>query len=117
MTALALTLSLTSCSDDNDVQDVYYTLGFEQLSGGNEVFSEMYRIENAFKAEIENTFGIAEVSFHITGTIEECDAKVKEACQRTAKSLDGEEWAGYFVYVATNANTGETVYSVTFGQK
>ena len=45
-------MSLTSCSDDNNaVQQVYYTFGFEQLSGGNELFSEMYKIEDAFKNE------------------------------------------------------------------
>ncbi len=49
---------MTSCSDDNNaVQQVYYTFGFEQLSGGNELFSEMYKIEDAFKNEFNKSFG------------------------------------------------------------
>lgn len=118
MATLTFALSLTSCSNDNDtVQDVHYTLGFDQLSGSNDVLSEMYSIETAFTDEMNKTLGVTGSSFKITGTIEECDTKVKEACERAAKSLDGIVWSGYFVYVATNANTGQTIYTLTLGQK
>ncbi|MDE6483498.1 MAG: hypothetical protein K2L01_07065 [Rikenellaceae bacterium] len=115
---MAFALSLTSCSDDNDtVRNVRYTLIFDQLGGDDEVLSEMYSIETAFTEEMNRTLGVTGSYLEITGTIEECDTKVKEACERAAKSLDGTVWSGYFVYVAANVNTGQTIYTLTLGQR
>ena len=109
---------MTSCSDDNNaVQQVYYTFGFEQLSGGNELFSEMYKIEDAFKNEFNKSFGATKTPFVLEGTVEECDAKVKQACERATKSLEDVVWASTFTFAVTNANTAQTIYTASFGNK
>ncbi len=109
---------MTSCSDDNNaVQQVYYTFGFEQLSGGNELFSEMYKIEDAFKNEFNKSFGATKTPFVLEGTVEECDAKVKQACERATKSLEDVVWASTFTFAVTNAHTAQTIYTASFGNK
>ena len=110
-----MTVGFTSCGDDDEPNGtVMYTMGFEEMSvtGTDLDFSDLSIIENAFKTAL----GVNNASFSINGKVNECDAKVKEACDKAVKALEGTAWKGYYVYVVTNVNTGSVVFTHTFSK-
>lgn len=54
-------------------------------------------------------------SFTLTGTIEECDAQVRAACERAEAEVEALGLTNIsFTYAVTNGNTGQEVYSYTY---
>lgn len=112
MAIAILTLTFTGCSDDDDsVTKVTYTYEFSDIQPSNSDFlEEMSKIENTFKSAL----GITGSPFIKTGTEEECDRQVREACQKAFDSLKDEAWQGDYVFKVMNVGTNKEVYTATF---
>lgn len=95
-----VTLQFTACSKDDDVQTIYYSMGFSSMSAsGLEFITEMGVIENAFK----DALGVSDATFSLNGTVEECDAKVKAACEKAKGKLVDKVWSFDGKYTVTRA--------------
>ena len=106
LAAMCITLTVfTGCSDDDDkVTEVIYSMGFSQMS------SSMNTIESAFKTAL----GVTDSQFSQTGTNEECDKTVREACEKAYATLKDKKWGGSYTFQVTNALTGKVVFETTF---
>ena len=112
MSLVILAFTFTGCSDDDEpVTEVTYTYGFSSMSASHPDFlEEMNKIENAFKSAL----GITGKPFTKTGSVEECDKQVYEACQKAFDLLKGEAWQGDYIFQVTNVGTGKVVCTATF---
>ena len=112
MSLVILAFTFTGCSDDDEsVTEVTYTYGFSSMSASHPDFlAEMNKIENAFKSVL----GITGKPFTKTGSVEECDKQVYEACQKVFDLLKGEAWQGDYIFQVTNVGTGKVVCTATF---
>lgn len=105
---MAISLIFTSCSDDDEVQTVYYSAGFDSLQSSSDGFmQELSVIENTFLQSL----GVAQSPFALTGTVEECDAEVRSACQSAAITLSGKTWNGTYKFTVINNTTETVVYT------
>ena len=114
MAMMASCISFTACSDDDDdVQDNYYSFGFDQLSSSSSNFlTEMQTIETAYKNEFQKQFGKSENPMILHGSPADCDAQVISACHNAEKTLADYNWGGSYTFTETNG--AKTVYTVTF---
>lgn len=113
LVAMCITLTaFTACSDDDDqVTEVIYSMGFSQMSSSNlDFIQEMNTIESAFKTAL----GVTDSQFSKTGTYEECDKTVREACEKAYATLKDKKWGGSYTFQVTNALTGKVVFETTF---
>ena len=102
-------LLFSSCSDDDDeVTTVQYSMGFNSMSTSD--VSEMYVIESAYKEAL----GVSSSSFTLSGTVSECDNKVKSACKNAEKTLQEQTIQGSYLFVVTNYNSMQDVYTHQF---
>lgn len=102
--------SLVSCEKLEDEKLVYYSMGFDSFQSSSSSFlTQMVQIENAFKEEL----GVTSSTFYLEGTSDECDAQVKEACQRAEESLQDEQFDLSATFVVTNTNNVTVVYTYT----
>lgn len=107
--AVVAGLSMTSCGDDDDEpQTQIYSYGFESISGSG--LSDMFVIEKAFK----DALGVTNTPFTMTGSANECDAKVKAACERAAKSLESVTLSSKGSFTVTNNTEGKVIYTYNF---
>lgn len=105
---MVISLTFISCSDEEEVQTVYYSAGFATLESSSDGFlQELSVIENTFLQSL----GVTQSPFALTGTVEECDAEVRSACQSAASTLSGKTWNGNYKFVVTNNTTEEVVYT------
>lgn len=104
MCAVTLTVVMTSCGKD-EVKDItetpMYKMGFEAMSGGNEVLTEMNTINNAFL----DALGVTDNTFTFNGG----DDKVKQACQQAANKLNNMTFIGHYSFVVRRITTGTPV--------
>lgn len=113
LAVVCITLTaFTACSDDDDkVTEVIYSMGFSQMSSsGLDFIQEMNTIESAFKTAL----GVTDAHFSMTGTNEECDKAVREACEKAYATLKDKTWGGSYTFLVTNVLTGEVVFETTF---
>lgn len=111
MLALMLTVSFTSCSDDDEPAEVTYSFGFSSMSASTPDFlQEMNKIEAAYKSAL----GVTASPFQKNGNVNSCDQEVKNACEKAYNTLSDEIWKGTYTFQVLNVNTGKTVYEVTF---
>lgn len=103
----------TACSDDDEAVSVKYSAGFESLNAtGDDFLDHLALVEQAYLEALN----VSESSFVLTGTIAECDALVKAACERAEAEVEAMGLMDIsFTYVVTNNNTGQHVYSYTYG--
>ena len=94
-----------SCSDDDEVTSVKYHMGFDSLNSSNP--SEMATIEAAY----QQALGVNDNTFTLSGSVSECDSKVKSACKNAEKTIAGKSYTGKYLFVVTNNNNGKKVYS------
>ena len=98
MCILTITMTIVSCSDDDEKTDVWYALGFTEINTSSpDALREMSEIEAAYKKAL----GITEVPFSKFGTIEECDQQVLNACQQAENALKDKKWKGTYVFEIT----------------
>ncbi len=108
MCILTITMTIVSCSDDDEKTDVWYALGFTEINTSSpDALREMSEIEAAYKKAL----GITEVPFSKFGTIEECDQQVLNACQQAENALKDKKWKGTYVFEITNANSEQVIYN------
>ena len=102
----------TACSDDDETVTVRYTAGFGSIQGTDEDFlANLALVEQAYWGALD----IDGSSFTLTGTIEECDAQVRAACERAEAEVEALGLTNIsFTYAVTNGNTGQEVYSYTY---
>ena len=105
---------MTSCEKDEPTTKVIYTAGFDKFEGsssstGDVPLSEMAEIEQIFFEEL----GITSTPFEKTGTVEKCDAEIREACGRAVERLSKKTWHSKWVYQVYNANTQKVVFSIS----
>ena len=82
----------TSCSDDEDeVTTVMYSMGFDSLN--TSVLSEMGTIDSVF----QQASGVNSSNFTLSGSISECDGKVKSACKNAEDTLKSKIFKGPLV--------------------
>ena len=112
MAMVIFTFSFTACSDEDDpVAEVTYSYGFSDMSASHPDFlEEMSKIEKGFQSAL----GITDTPFTKSGSVEECDRQVREACKKAFDSLKGEAWQGDYTFQVTNVSTGEVVCTATF---
>lgn len=108
MCILTITMTIVSCSDDDEKTDVWYALGFTEINTSSpDALREMSEIEAAYKKAL----GITEVPFSKFGTIEEYDQQVLNACQQAENALKDKKWKGTYVFEITNANSEQVIYN------
>lgn len=97
----------TSCSDDeeDEVTTVRYSMGIETMTTSD--MSEMGVIEAAY----QQALGVNSNSFSLTGTVSECDGKVKSACVNAENTLKAKSFKGHYTFVVTNFNSQKNIYS------
>lgn len=102
----------TACSDDDETVTVRYTAGFGSIQGTDEDFlANLALVEQAYWGALDIDGG----SFTLTGTIEECNAQVRAACERAEAEVEALGLTNIsFTYAVTNGNTGQEVYSYTY---
>ena len=84
MCILAITMTVVSCSDDDEKTNVWYALGFTEINTSSpDALREMGEIEAAYKKAL----GITESPFSKFGTVEECNQQVLNACQQAENAL------------------------------
>ena len=103
----------TACSDDDEPVNVVYTASFESFHGSGENFmAELALVEQAYMKALN----ISESPFMLNGIMAECDALVKAACERAEAEVEAMGLMDIsFTYVVKNNNTGQHVYSYTYG--
>ena len=108
---VALTLFgtvFTACSDDEESEIHYET--FITEAGG---LLQLQAVEKAYL----DALNVSDDSFTLTGSVEECDAQVLQACQEAEAVVEAMDLEGVsFVYTVKNVNTSRTVYSYTSGE-
>ena len=97
-----------SCSDDDEVTSVKYHMGFDSLNTSNP--SEMATIEAAY----QQALGVNDNTFTLSGSISECDSKVKSACKNAESTLKSKTFKGSYLFVVTNYVSLKEVYSCQF---
>ena len=96
----------TSCSDDEDeVTTVMYSMGFDSLNTSD--LGEMSTIESVF----QQALGVNSSNFTLSGSISECDGKVKSACKNAENTLKSKIFKGTYLFVVTNYTSQKEVYS------
>ena len=115
----AMSTVFTSCGDDDEPNGtIIYSMAFDKVhvseTGMNPTFGvgDMNLINSTFMKAL----GVNDVTFTMTGKVSECDAKVKEACEKALKELEGKTWKGEYEFVVRNGNTGKAVFTHTFGE-
>ena len=103
---LAVSVSFSSCSKDDDNETLlYYGLGFSKMDGN---FTEMKVIDNTFKEAL----GVStdEFTSYAGG-----DEKIKSNCDKAASKLNNMAFVGKYTYVVTKFTSkgSSTVYSWT----
>lgn len=89
---LAVSVSFSSCSKDDDNETLlYYRLGFSQMKGD---FTEAAFIDDTFKAALGVTTD--EFTSYPGG-----DEKIKTNCDKAASQLNGMAFTGTYTYVVT----------------
>lgn len=107
-------LSLASCSDDDEPGTQVYTYGWMDYSLSSSdlsVLNEMQTISDAFKAAIGSSSPVT-----LNGTTSECDAKIKAACEKVEASLKGNVYNFSGRFDVKNVQTGNVVYSLQITQ-
>ena len=94
-----------SCSDDDEVTSVKYHMGFDSLNSSNP--SEMGTIETVY----QQALGVNSNNFTLSGSISECDNKVKTACKSAESTLKSQSIKGSYQFVVTNYTSQKEVYS------
>lgn len=110
---VALTLFgtvFTACSDDEE-SEIHYVAGIDETfiteTGG---LLQLQAVEKAYL----DALNVSDASFTLTGSVEECDAQVLQACQEAEAVVEAMDLEGVsFVYTVKNVNTSRTVYSYT----
>ncbi len=105
--------ALTSCNDNEPVEEVTYSWEFEEVTPSTPDFmDDKNKIESAFKT----AFGSSGSATSVTrqGTSETCDQEMLEACQRALESLKGEVWQGRYTFTVNNVTTGTMIFIHTF---
>lgn len=111
---LLVTLALvgtvfTACSDGEEANGTFsYQAGFDMVS--NLDFLQTGSIENAYFEALNVTDG----SFTRTGSVEECDTEVYQACKSAETEVEAMNLNGTFTYVVKNVTTSQEVYSYTY---
>lgn len=113
---VALTLFgtvFTACSDDEE-SEIHYVAGIDETfiteAGG---LLQLQAVEKAYL----DALNVSDASFTLTGSVEECDAQVLQACQQAEAVVEAMDLEGVsFVYTVKNVNTSRTVYSYTSGE-
>ena len=103
---LAVSVSFSSCSkDDDDETLLYYSLGFSQMDGN---FTEMAVIDDAFKEAL----GVTTDTFT---SYPGGDEKIKSNCDKAASKLNKMAFVGTYTYVVSKYTSKgiSTVYSWT----
>ena len=96
----------TSCSDDEDkVTTVMYSMGFNKMNSSNP--SEMGTIETVY----QQALGVNSNNFTLSGSISECDNKVKSACKNAERNLKSKTFKGSYLFVVTNYTSQKEIYS------
>lgn len=96
----------TSCSDDEDkVTTVMYSMGFNKMNSSNP--SEMGTIETVY----QQALGVNSNNFTLSGSISECDNKVKSACKNAESNLKSKTFKGSYLFVVTNYTSQKEIYS------
>ena len=118
----ALTTTVfTSCgSDDDDVKEYTYSIGFDNMYYSDSKFSndlnsfsmteDLENWINSITDAYKSALGVTESVFKLKGKEGECDAKVFEACKKaeeTVKNIKG----GSATVVVTNSTTCKKVYT------
>ena len=94
-----------SCSDDEEVTTVMYSMGFNSLNTSD--LSEMGAIESAYWQAL----GVNDSYFSLSGTIKECDNKVLSACKNAENTLKSKTFKGSYLFVVNNNVSGKEIYS------
>ena len=98
-----------SCSDDEDeVTSVMYSMGFESMNTSD--LSEMGIIESVY----QQALGVNDNTFTLSGSVSECDSKVKSACKNAENTLKSKTLKGTYLFVITNYTSQKEVYSYQF---
>ena len=107
-------VSLTACGDDDDEPgQVIYTYGWEgEMSGGSNMVTDMAIIEDAYTTAL----GVKSSPFTFTGSKSECDAKIKEKCEKVQETLKNEVWDFTATFVIREQSSKQIVYSCEFKQ-
>lgn len=106
---MCMPFMMASCSDDDDeVTTVTYSMGFNSMSTSDT--SEMYVIESAY----QKALGVSSNNFTMSGSISECDNKVKSACKSAESTLKSQSIKGSYQFVVTNYTSQKEVYSCQF---
>lgn len=100
----------TACSDEDN--NIVYSAGISTYhEAGEDALVNLRKVEKAYLEALN----VSETPFILTGTVEECDAQVKAACERAQAEVEAMGLTGLsFTYVVTNQNTGKEVYSYTY---
>lgn len=107
-------ISLASCSDDDDPATQVYSYGWEDFQSSGSDFSglnEMETISNAFKAAIGSSSPVT-----LNGSASECDSKIKAACEKVEASLKGNAYNFSGRFEVKNVQTNKVVYSLQITQ-
>ncbi len=107
-------ISLASCSDDDEPGTQVYSYGWEDFYSSGPDFSglnEMETISNAFKAAIGSSSPVT-----LNGTASECDSKIKAACEKVEASLKGNAYNFSGRFEVKNVQTNKVVYSLQITQ-
>ena len=101
-----------ACSGDDEAVSVTYAAGFDAVHSTSEDFlDDLALVEQAYMEALN----VSGSPFTLTGTIEECDAQVKAACERAEAEVEAMGLTEIsFTYVVTNRNTNQEVYSYTY---
>ena len=95
-----------SCSHDEDeVTSVMYSMGFESMNTSD--LSEMGTIESVY----QQALGVNDNTFTLSGSVSECDSKVKSACKNAENTLKSKTLKGTYLFVVTNYTSQKEVYS------
>lgn len=70
----------------------------------------MNAIESAFKTALD----VTDSPFSKTGTYEECDKSVREACEQACATLKDRTWGGSYTFQVMNVLTGEVIFETVF---
>lgn len=103
---LAVSVSFSSCSKDDDNETLlYYNLGFSKMNGN---LTESALIDDTFKAALGVTTD--EFTSYAGG-----DEKIKSNCDKAASQLNNMAFEGSYTYVVTKFTSkgSSTVYSWT----
>lgn len=113
LVATLITLTaFTACSDDDESQEVMYTMGVFEMSSSASDFGthDINTINTAFR----KAFGVSDSHFTLTGSKAECDKRVRATCEDVVASLKNTEWGGTYTFQVLDVQTQQVVFEVTF---